>query len=112
MVKKKAQTGRPQRKGKKKKRQSQTVTRRTAQASRPQGKEAQSQVLYKPRKVASAQQLLTIHNQSLKNSQRDQAEASRIQTTEREQLKSEKLQLERAVLEAKFQQLNQYQIAP
>ena len=98
MVKKKA-------KGKKKKRQSQTVSRRTA-------KEAQSQVLYKPRRVASAQQLLTIHNQSLKNSQRDQAEASRIQTTEREQLKSEKLQLERAVLEAKFQQLNQYQIAP
>mgnify|MGYP003115120998 CR=1 FL=1 len=99
MVKKKA-------KGKKKR------LDKRSQASRPQGKKAQSQVLFKPRRVASAQQLLTIHNQSLKNSQRDQAEAARIQTAEREQLKSEKLQLERAVLEAKFQQLNQYQIAP
>tara|TARA_R110000824_G_scaffold7625_6_gene34485 strand:- start:997 stop:1224 length:228 start_codon:yes stop_codon:yes gene_type:complete len=66
----------------------------------------------RPRRVASTQQILAVHNQALKNTQRDQAEAGRQQLQIKEQLKAEKLQMETAVLQAKYDQLNQYQIAP
>ena len=66
----------------------------------------------RPRRVASTQQILAVHNQALKNTQRDQAEAGRQQLQIKEQLMAEKLQMETAVLQAKYDQLNQYQIAP
>ena len=64
----------------------------------------------RPRRVASTQQILAVHNQALKNTQR--AEAGRQQLQIKEQLMAEKLQMETAVLQAKYDQLNQYQIAP
>tara|TARA_R100000541_G_scaffold27390_1_gene36672 strand:- start:92 stop:364 length:273 start_codon:yes stop_codon:yes gene_type:complete len=66
----------------------------------------------RPRRVATTDQILSVHNQALKNSQRDQAEAGRQQLQLKEELKAEKLQMETAVLKAKYDQLNQFRIAP
>ena len=57
---------------------------------------------------ATPDQLNNIHNQALKNQQRDQAELQRLQTAEKEKLKSEKLELEREVLERRLLQLNPF----
>ena len=57
---------------------------------------------------AAAEQLNNIHNQALKNQQRDQAELQRLQTAEREKMKGEKLELEKEVLERRLLQLNPF----
>ena len=62
----------------------------------------------KPRRVATAGQLINIHNQSLRNTARDQAELVRQQNKLREQQKTEKLELEKQVLERQLQQLNPF----
>ena len=60
----------------------------------------------KPRRVATAGQLLLVHNQALKNQARDTAELQRSLVKEKEQQKNEKLELEKQVLERRLEQLN------
>tara|TARA_R100001594_G_scaffold130399_2_gene169514 strand:+ start:7755 stop:8027 length:273 start_codon:yes stop_codon:yes gene_type:complete len=62
----------------------------------------------KPRRVATAGQLLLVHNQALKNQARDTAELQRSLVKEKEQQKNEKLELEKQVLERRLEQLNPF----
>jgi len=62
----------------------------------------------KPRRVATAGQLINIHNQSLRNTARDQAELVRQQNKIKEEQKTAKLELEKQVLERQLQQLNPF----
>tara|TARA_R110000751_G_scaffold149689_6_gene254667 strand:+ start:2239 stop:2514 length:276 start_codon:yes stop_codon:yes gene_type:complete len=71
-------------------------------------KRGETYAYVKPRRIATAGQLNQVHNQSLKNSQRDSAELSRLATAEREKQKTEMLVMEKAVLERRFQQLNPF----
>ena len=58
------------------------------------------------RKTQSAptqqQQFIAIHNQALKNSQRDNAEAQRIAQAEEKNFKLDTLKLQRALIEKKL----------
>ena len=74
----------------------------------PKAKRGETYAYVKPRRIATAGQLNQVHNQSLKNSQRDSAELSRLATAEREKQKTEMLVMEKAVLERRFQQLNPF----
>lgn len=48
------------------------------------------------------QQFIAIHNQSLKNSQRDNAQAQRIAESEEKEFKLDTLKLQRALIEKKL----------
>lgn len=48
------------------------------------------------------QQFLSIHNQSLKNSQRDSAEQSRLAQAQEKEFKMDTLKLQRALIEKKL----------
>ena len=62
----------------------------------------------KPRRVATAGQLLLVHNQALKNTARDNAELAREQQALKEKQKNERLELEKEVMTRKLEQLNPY----
>ena len=68
----------------------------------------QTYAYVKPRRVATAGQLNQVHNQALKNAQRDNAELNRLAVAEREKQKTELLTLEKQVLERRFEQLNPF----
>tara|TARA_R110000787_G_scaffold57887_2_gene131975 strand:+ start:1722 stop:1970 length:249 start_codon:yes stop_codon:yes gene_type:complete len=53
-------------------------------------------------RATTQQQFVPIHNQSLKNSQRDQAEAQRISQAEEKEFKMDTLKLQRAYVEKKL----------
>ena len=59
----------------------------------------------KPRRIATAGQLNLIHNQALKNQARDTAELNRELIKDKEKQKSERLELEKQVLERRLARL-------
>ena len=82
--------------------------KKKATLTQAKAKRGKTYAYVKPRRIATAGQLNQVHNQSLKNSQRDSAELSRLATAEREKQKTEMLVMEKAVLERRFQQLNPF----
>jgi hypothetical protein len=64
----------------------------------------------KPRRVATAGQLNQVHNQALKNAQRDNAELAREVEAQKQKQKNERLELEKEVMTRKLEQLNPYVI--
>ena len=81
-----------------------------AKSKKKKGKKKvkQTYAYVKPRRVATAGQLLLVHNQALKNQARDTADLQRSLAKEKEQQKSEKLELEKQVLERRLAQLNPF----
>ena len=78
-----------------------------AKSKKKKGKKKvkQTYAYVKPRRIATAEQLNLVHNQALKNQARDTAELNRELIKDKEKQKSERLELEKQVLERRLARL-------